>query len=207
MSIYIRYFRFTDGPVADEIDRLQDLRSVAAIHADKVAKQVGGEFKTWQSTGSFAGFSFKETPCQKTYRILKKHGLWVPRKNTPEGKEVWSAIEQVPLPDPVDSALKLAELTPSFPALTGGGKWYAPSLWGYGKPTSIWFVSVPWMDMDPAKMEKYKLDKAEGTHHNSNLEHLQWEAPANWTEVKKWQIEKEVEEIDAAAKADKGDEA
>jgi hypothetical protein len=202
MSVYRRYFRITEGPMVDEIDRLQDLLGVAAVHADKVAKQVGGEFKTWQSSGHFAGFTFKETPCQKTYRLLKKHGLWVPRKNTPEGKEVWAAIDQVPLPAPTDSALKLADLSANFPALFDGGKWYAPNLWGYGKPVSVWFVSVPWLDVDPADLEAYKAERDAKTRRDTNLDHLTWTAPEGWVEVKRWQIEKEAEEIDAAKKAE-----
>lgn len=200
MSVYKRYFRITEGPMVDEIDRLQELLSVAAVHADKVAKQVGGEFKTWQSSGSFAGFTFKAPPCQKTYRLLKKHGLWVPRKNTPEGKEVWAAIDQVPLPDPAESALKLADLTPNAPALFSDSKWYAPTLWGYGKPVSVWFVSVPWLDVDPEELAAYKKDRAAGSRCDSNLEHLSWAAPEGWVEVKRWQIEKESEELSATEK-------
>lgn len=200
MSVYKRYFRVTEGPMVDEIDRLQELLSAAAVHADKVAKQVGGEFKTWQNSGSFAGFTFKAPPCQKTYRLLKKHGLWVPRKNTPEGKEVWAAIDQVPLPDPAESALKLADLTPNAPALFSDSKWYAPTLWGYGKPVSVWFVSVPWLDVDPEELAAYKKDRAAGSRCDSNLEHLSWEAPEGWVEVKRWQIEKESEELSATEK-------
>lgn len=202
MSVYKRYFRVTEGPMVDEIDRLQELLSVAAVHADKVAKQVGGEFKTWQSSGSFAGFAFKAPPCQKTYRLLKKHGLWVPRKNTPEGKEVWAAIEQVPLPAPVDSALKLADLSPNFPALCDGGKWYAPALWGFGKPVGVWFVSVPWLDVDPAELEAYKVERDAKTRFDRDLDHLSWAVPEGWVEVKRWQIEKEYEELSASAKTD-----
>lgn len=198
MSVYKRYFRFTEGPVVDEIDRLQDLLAVAAVSADKVAKQVGGEFQTWQSSGGFAGFKFKQTPCEKTFRFVRKSGLWMPRKNTPEGKVVWSAIAEVPLPEPVSSAMKLAGLNPNFPALFSDGRMYMPTLWGFGKPTSVWFVSVPWKDVDPEKMAEYLKTNAAGTEYDSNLDHLRWVAPEGWTEVKEWQISKESEEISAS---------
>jgi len=201
MSVYKRYFRVTKGPMVEEIDRLQDLMTVAAVHAEQVAQQVGGDFQTWQSSGGFAGFKFKTAPCQKTFRLLKKHGLWVPRKNTPEGKAVWAAINQVPLPAPADSALKLVDLTPNFPALFHGSKWYAPTLWGFGKPVSVWFVSVPWLDVDPAELEAYKAEREARTRRDGNLDHLCWEVPAGWEEVKHWQVEKESEEINASAKA------
>lgn len=201
MSVYRRFFRVTEGPMVEEIDRLQDLWAAAAVHAEKLAKQVGGEFQTWESNGGFAGFTFKEAPCQKTYRLLKKHRLWVPRKNTPEGKEVWAAIDQVPLPAPVDSAMKLVDLTPNFPALFHGGKWYAPTLWGFGKPISVWFVNVPWMDVDPAELEAYKIERDAKTRRDTNLDHLSWTVPEGWTEVKHWQVEKEAEEINERRKA------
>lgn len=197
MSVYQRYFRLTDGPVVDEINRLQDLLAVASVHADKVAKQLGGDFKKWESSGSFAGFKFSETPCEKTFRFVKKTQLWLPRKNTPEGKAVWATINQVPLPEPVSSALKLVELTPNFPALFHGGKWYAPTLWGFGKPTSVWFVNVPWMDVDPAELEAYNVERDAKSRRDSNLDHLSWTMPDGWAEVKRWQVEKEVEEINA----------
>jgi hypothetical protein len=197
MSVYKRYFRFTEGPVVDEIDRLQELLAIAAVEADKVAKKVGGAFQTWQSTGSFAGFTFKETPCQKTYRLMKKQGLWVPRKNTPEGKAIWEDIKQVPLPEPVNSALRLVGLSHNFPELHHDGKWYSSGLWGFGKPISIWYVSVPWMDVDPDKLAAYKVDRAAGGKYNDNFEHLSWVVPEGWAEIKEWQISKESEEINA----------
>jgi hypothetical protein len=195
MSVFKRYFRITEGPVVDEIDRLQELLAVAAVSASKVAEQTGGEFQTWQSTGGFAGFKFKQTPCEKTFRFIKKTGLWLPRKNTPEGKAVWSDIEQVPLPDPVCSAIKLAGLSPNFPALFDGGRMYSPVLWGFGKPVSVWFVSVPWKDVDPDRMAAYQKERAVGGSFSNDLEHLSWQAPIEWVEVKEWQVSKESEEI------------
>lgn len=203
MSVYKRYFRFTEGPVADEIDRLQDQRIAAGKLFQAVADKYGAaSVNTWDGSGGFAGFTFKETPDQDVYRFLKKHRLWVPRKNVPAGKAMWAEINALPAPRPVTDALELVGLTANVPAMFDGGKWYAPVLWGFGKPTSVWFVSVPWKDTDPAEMDQYKLDRADGGRCDSNLEHLQWEAPANWTEVKHWQVEKEAEEINAAKKAE-----
>ena len=205
MSIIKRYFRFTTGPVADEIDRLQDLLIAAHKRYHEIGEKCGAkEVQTYHS-GGFAGFVFAETPDQDVYRFLKKHRLWVPRKNTPGGKAVWAQFQDIPRPDAIETALHLVDLTPGLPCLFDGGKWYAPVLWGFGKPTSVWYVSVPWQERDPEELKQYKLDRAAGGNCNSKLEHLQWEAPADWTEVKEWQITKEVEEIDAAKKAKAAD--
>ena len=201
MSVYKRYFRFTEGPVVDEIDRLQELMAVAAVSADKIAKQVGGDFQTWQSTGSFAGFEFKVTPCENTFRFVKKTGLWLPRKNTLEGRALWEKIKEVQLPDPIGSALKLAGLSHSFPSLFADGRMYMSVLWGFGKPTSVWFASVPWKDVDPEKLVAYRKDRDAGTRCDGTFEHLEWKPPAEWEEVKEWQISKEAEEIKARGAA------
>lgn len=202
MSVYQRYFRITEGPVVDEINRLQEIRFAAA----KVFAALGDKYKsksvnTYESSGRFAGFTFDEKPDEAVFRLLKKHRLWVPRKIGP-GKEIWAEINALPQPAPIGDALLLVGLTANLPTLTDNGRWYAPCIWGFGKPRSIWFVSVPWKDVDPAELAQYKLDKAAGTHFNRDLDHLNWEAPADWTEVKNWQIEKEAEELRAAIAAE-----
>ncbi len=80
-----------------------------------------------------------------------------------------------------------------------------PTLWVSSEPTRpVWFISVPWMGRDPEKLAQHKLDRAAKTKIDRELDHLLWEVPAGWTEVKRWQIEKECEEI-KAAEADGGD--
>lgn len=61
----------------------------------------------------------------------------------------------------------------------------------------MWYVSVPWKDVDPAKLGQYKADKAAGKCFDQDLEALMWEVPEGWTEVKHWQIQKEQEEFEA----------
>ena len=201
MSVYQRYFRITEGPVVDEIARLIELRSAAG----KLYKELGDKYgasqvNNYERNGQFAGFFFKERPDTTVYRLIQKHRMWVPRRRGP-GAEIWKEIESLPCPEPIENALKLVELTPGIPCLTHGNRWYAPTVWGYSAPTPIWYISVPWKDVDPEKLEQYKIDRAAKTTFDRSLDHLLWEVPAGWTEVKRWQIEKEAEEIDAAAAA------
>lgn len=202
MSVYKRYFRITEGPMVDEIDRLQDIRIAAGQLYQQLADKYGATTVQAFNSGTFAGFTFKERPDENVYRFIRKHRLWAPRKNVPAGKAMWAEINALTAPRPISDALELVGLTGKVPVIFSGGKCYLADVWGYGKPTSIWFVSVPWMDVDPEKMNQYKLDRADGGRYDNNLEHLQWEAPTNWTEVKQWQIEKEAEEINAAKKAE-----
>jgi hypothetical protein len=200
MSIYKRYFRITAGPVVDEINRLQDLRAAAGkLYAELAVKYGAAGASCYDRSGIFAGFTFATPPDQTVYRFDKKARLWIPRKKG-AGASIWSDLTSLPIPQPIDNAMRLADLEPGLPMLTDSGRWYAPVIWGFGRPHNVWFVSVPWKDIDPAELAQYKLDREGGGHFDRNLEHLLWEAPADWTEVKSWQIEKESEEINEALK-------
>jgi hypothetical protein len=203
MSVYKRYFRLTEGPVVAEIDRLFELRIAAGkLYAELAVKYGATRSNNYDHNGAFAGFSFTDSPDKDVYRLDKKTRLWVPRKNTPAGKAIWAEIKTLPTPAPIEHAIRLAGLEPGLPMLTDAGRWYAPTMWGYGAPRNIWFISVPWKDVDPEKLSAYKAEKAAGKCFDRDLDALLWEAPAGWTEVKRWEIEKESEEIDAAIEAE-----
>lgn len=199
MSVYQRYFRFTDGPLIAEIDRLFDERIAAGkLYSDLSDKYGAVTAHTWDRSGGFAGFKFSlgSQPDKAVFRFVAKHRLWLPRKNVPAGKAIWAEIDRLPKPRPIDSVLSQVGLSTGFPDVWDGNKGYAPQIWGYGAPRNIWFVSVPWKDVDPAKLEAYQKEKVEGSH-DDTLEAFLWTPPSNWTEVKRWQIEKEVDEIKA----------
>ncbi len=196
MSVYKRYFRITEGPVVDEIDRLFELRIAAGkLYAELAVKYGATGSSNYDRSGTFAGFTFAIPPDQSVYRRDRKTRLWVPRKNVPAGKAIWAEIKSLPTPSPIEYALRLVGLEPGLPMITDGGRWYAPGLWGYGAPSNIWFVRVPWKDVDPASLDQYKADRAAGKHFNGELDALLWKAPEDWTEVKGWQVEKECEEL------------
>ncbi|MFJ7315077.1 hypothetical protein ACIQVE_20405 [Pseudomonas sp. NPDC098747] len=201
MSVYKRYFRITEGPMVDEIARLQDLRSDTADAFRVLGDQYGAEdVFTWPRTGAFAGFKFPKgsKPDEKLFRLMKKERLWIPRK-TGAGKAIWPIIERLPQVAPVENALHLVGLTPNVPSLVHHGRWYSPQLWGFGSPINVWFVSVPWLDVDPAELAQYQIDRAAGTHYDGNFEHLSWSMPKDWFEVKEWQVLKESEELSKPA--------
>lgn len=202
MSVFKRYFRFTSGPLVARIDALHAARDAAAVRAAAVSQIVGGEFKIWDSNGQFAGFAFQLPPDPDAFRLVKKHRLYMPRKNTELGRKVWAHVQKVgELPAPVDSVLADVGLDARLPQLFHTGCAYTSGLWGFGAPTNVWFVSVPWRDVDPAELEKYRAQRdTEGAWFDRNLEFLLWTPPAEWEEVKGWQVTKESEEINARLK-------
>lgn len=202
MSVYKRYFRVTSGPMVEEIDRLFELRFAASkLYEDLRVKYGAKEVRNWAHSGAFAGFTFDSLPDNSVYcRVPNHRGMWRPRKNVPAGKAIWAEIKQLPEPSPIEHALRIAGLEPGLPMLTDAGRWYAPTLWGHGSPRNIWFVSVPWMDVDPEKLAAYKADKTENKCFDRDLDALSWEPPKDWEEVKRWQVEKEADEIAAEPK-------
>lgn len=207
MSVYKRFFRVTKGPMVEEIDRLFELRFAASKLYEELRVKYGAKaVHNWQHSGAFAGFVFEKLPDQSIYcRVPKQRGLWRPRKNVPAGKSIWAEIKQLPEPSPIEHALRLVGLEPGLPMLTDAGRWYAPTLWGYGAPRNVWFVSVPWKDEDPQKLEEYKAIKAAKKGFDRDLGALLWEPPSDWVEVKRWEVEKEVDEIKAEEKGSSGE--
>lgn len=200
MSVYQRFFRFSDGPLLAEINQLfEDRIAAGKLYKELADKYGASSAHNYDHSGGFAGFKFDRgnEPDKSVFRFNAKHRLWLPRKNVPSGKAVWSEIDQLPRPQPIDSVLSQVGLSTGFPDVWDGGKGYSPQIWGYGDPRNIWFVSVPWKDVDPEKLKKYELEKSEGTRRDGELDSFLWTPPENWKEVKRWEIEKEVEEIKA----------
>lgn len=200
MSVYQRFFRFSDGPLLAEINQLfEDRISAGKLYRELAEKYGARSSSNYDHSGAFAGFEFGlgNQPDKEVFRFVAKHRLWLPRKNVPAGKAVWDEINQLPKPQPIDSVLAQVGLSTGFPDVWDGGKGYAPQIWGYGEPRNIWFVSVPWKDVDPEKLKKYEKERSEGTRRDGELDSFLWTPPQNWIEVKRWEIEKEVEEITA----------
>ncbi len=77
MSVYQRFFRTTEGPLVDEIARLNELRSAAAqLYKDLGDKYGAKQVNNYDHNGQFAGFIFEEKPDTEVYRLIKKHRMW-----------------------------------------------------------------------------------------------------------------------------------
>ncbi|WP_288130988.1 hypothetical protein [Microbulbifer sp.] len=72
---------------------------------------------------------------------------------------------------------------------------YHAGLGFYPDPFTL-IISVPWKDIDPEKLEAYRKDKTTGC---GSMDHLLWEVPEGWEEIKEWQATKALEEAKAAA--------
>jgi hypothetical protein len=191
MSVYHRYFRVTEGPLIARIDEIFTERDGAAKAWDLLCKEIAAA--SAHAGSSFAGFKFKPPGPDNPENWKQSGSLWLPKKSTKAGKVLQQRIDAMVAPKRVQDALSVVDLH-GGPSLVDGNRWYGSTLCGKGVP-GVWFVSVPWRDEDPEKLEKYLIDRSAGTHMDGCLDHLLWTPPPEFTEVKRWQFEKEYEEI------------
>ena len=193
MSVYKRFFRVTEGPFVSRIDQIFSERDEASKLYEALCKDIGAS--SAHAGNVFAGFKFKPPGPNDPKNWKLSGSLWLPKKTTKAGKALQARIDSLPLPAQVQSALLAADLH-SGPALVEGNRWYGSTLYG---AAGIWFVCVPWRDEDPEKLEKYRNDRSAGIWMDGCLYHLLWSPPAEFVEVKRWQVEKEYEEITGKA--------
>lgn len=194
MTIRKRFFRVEGGLLLDEIEKIRAQRDAATAASRTLLPAIGAtEAKFWPD-GTFACFVFAQTPDPEVYRNTG-HG-WTPKKNCAAGKAIWKQLMKLPRCPDYQNALKHVGLRIDVPGVVdeqkGVGYW--PVMGGF--PTKkIWFVEVPWRDVDPAEMAQYISDREVGERFNSTFEYLRWTPPAEWIEIKEWQYLKEWEEL------------
>lgn len=200
MSLYQRYFRVTTGPLMDEVikieaDNERNRKSVLAF-----AEELGAKNMFSYSDGSISGFEFDKTPDQSVWKQPNSFGHYMPRKNTAGGKEMIKRIKEMPRLLGIGTALNTVGLEDRVPVLIEGRSGHCATL--FGKATlGVLFVGVPWRDIYPDEIEKYRREREAGTSWSMSLEHLLWVPTPEMQEIKRWEMEKEVEELNARLRA------
>jgi|GEM_PF-2001274 len=199
MSIYKRHFKVGSGKLADEITRIRDSRKAASETVKQFEKEIGAS-GTYFSTfsGDIMGFKFDERPDDQVWRRRKGGDFYVPRKITRVGKAMMKRIGNLPKVEPVQDALRVIGLG-RLPVLFDNRNGYACSLYGY--LDGPMFVAVPWKDVDPEELEKYRAYSANGNCYSSQMEHLMWIPPSELTEVKEWEALKAIDQFKAQEQA------
>lgn len=201
MSIHQRYFRVTSGPLLDkvrEIEANNDRNRTAVLD---FAKDIGAVNAFSYRDGTFSGFEFKTTPDQAIWKQPNSFGHYMPRKNTLGGKAMIKRIQEIPRLLGIGKALEVVGLYDGFPVMFGEGRGYISTLCGSGR-LGVLFVSTPWKEIDPEELAQYKRDNAAGVHCSAELEHLCWSPTPEMQEIKRWELEKEIEELNARLKAE-----
>ena len=197
MSVYFRYFKILAAQPPPAIKALVDERAEYELAIKAIAKEVGAnESFFYDRRGEFAGFGFEVSPDKAHWRKVKGGHIFYPKKSSPVGKALLKKIDQFQVPERINSALKLVGMEPGhFGVLSVGLAFYNPSICGSSKKG--WFAVVPWMDVDPDKLEEYRRERSSGKAGSGNYDHLLWTPPAEWVEVKKWEVERAIEGVEA----------
>ena len=117
---------------------------------------------------------------------------WYPKKNCRSGKALYARLKSVKTKNTED-ALELVGLSP-VPSVFSENRCYSSASVVISEDNPIVYVSVPWYDEDPKKIEQYKKDNAAGIHSDRSLDSILWEPTPEMKEVKAWEFEKHVSE-------------
>lgn len=200
MNVYYRYFQIKDEATLAKIDVMFAARKAQSEGADKIKEQIGAKSVYFYSRGgSLAGFGFDSTPDLAVFKKVE-NDIYYPKKSTKAGKDICAQISKLPKVEPIDDALKVSGLHPFFclsgEATRSGFRMHSASICGSDK--AGWFAVVPWRDEDPKVLEEYKAERSAGTRGRSELDHLLWTPPAEWVEVKEWEMKKALDEAKSA---------
>jgi len=197
MSVYRRYFKILDAATLAEIERLWQLREKYMSALREIKEELGAQdVHTYSNSGHLAGFGFEKTPDAAVYRSPER-GIFYPKKSSKVGKEICKKIDAISRPKQIEEALRVTGLVPGFSgALNEGMTFYSSTI--AGGPAIGWFASIPWCDVDPAELEKYRANN-EMEKRSGSMNHLCWEPPVEWEEIKEWQIKKAFEDAKAEA--------
>lgn len=196
MDVYNRYFRITSGPVLEKAREIEaaNLKAMEAVLS--FCNEIGAENCFSRRDGVLTGFKFAGTPDQQVWKQPDSFGNYWPRKNSAQGREMLDRIRQLPRLRNITEALKAVGLLIEGPVLISGRNGHACGISGNGT-LGVYFVSVPWRDVAQEDLAKYQQEKADGTHWSIVMDHLLWKPTADMVEVKRWEAEKEIEELNA----------
>lgn len=200
MNVYKRFFRITAGPLFDAAKCIEQERSESIKIIEAFCKEIGATAPHTYSDGRVAGFEFDGVACSPVWGSRDSCGLRMPRGNTKDGKALRERIKALPRVPSLNDALKTVGLAHDIPAVIAGNRWYASA--AFGAPSlGVMFISVPWRDIDPAELDEYRRRNAAGTHTSIELDHLLWTPTADMVEVKEWEVQREIDQLNAQVKA------
>lgn len=201
-NIYHRYFRVTHGPIMEKAIEIEASNAEArkALHA--FCQEIGATDSLSYRDGSPAGFRFPCTPDQSVWKQPNSFGAYWPRKNSAAGRAMLVRIEALPRIVDISQALEVAGLTPHVPMLISDRRGHSATITGRTS-LGVLFVGVPWRDIDPKELERYKAEREAGNSWSMGMDHLLWQPIAEMQEVKRWEVEKEIAELNARIEREK----
>jgi hypothetical protein len=171
MTVYRRYFRITEGPLVEEYKKTEKINDKAHKEYSEILKEIGAEQRYYHQNFMLTCMLFSVYPDTKIYK--RKDSGWYPKKNCRQGKEIAKRIESVETKNP-DSCLEGIGLSYNSPEVFSGAKCYYNTLIVIPENKPVFYVSVPF--------------------NNEDKKDITWEPSDEMQEVKKWEVEKHIEE-------------
>jgi hypothetical protein len=199
MNVYKRFFEVKTGQFFEAVQNQHRVNREAITQYTKIADQIGASKALYISDVKLVGFYFDEKPDRHLYKKAPgTSNVWWPKKNTKFGKDLNKQIGEV-------KTIAQGELLKSIGLsahgeMCDGHYMYGSQVVYLPSTKPVCYVVTPWKDEDPEKLEQYKIDCAEKKVFSSDLEHLLWEAPAEFVEVKEWQARKAIDEYNESLK-------
>lgn len=200
MSMYQRYFRVTNGPMLEKAREIETQREQDRAAMIAFCNEIGAENALHYRDGSCAGFKFKSSPDKNVWKQPNSFNAYMPRKNTAEGRAMQERIKALSTIAPVADAIKVIGLEANCPVLIDGRAGYCSTLTGSAH-LGVLFVGVPWRDVSPEEIASYRQENEAGRYFSIEMEHLCWEPSADMVEIKRWELEKEIDELNARLKS------
>ena len=200
---YIRYFRVTSGPLMSRAREIEAANVEARKAVVEFCKEIGADNARSYNDGRLVGFMFSQAPDLSVWKKPNRFHARMPRKNTAAGRDMLKRIDKLPQIVHINKALEEVGLYPDTPVLIGDHCGYTSTLVGVPR-TGVLFVGVPWRDVDPDELAAYKRDRDAKKWWSMSMDHFCWEPTADMQEVKRWEVEKEFEQINAKLKEERG---
>lgn len=189
-TVYHRYFRVDTGPIADKASQMVRVNNEVKARYLAVLAEIGAEDTYWVDDHKLVAMT--PTVDKHLYRKCRDGGYY-PKRNTKFGKDLNKRFSDIARD--IINKYTLIELCNKPRVICMGMRLYFPT------PTvlphddyPVVFIAVPWYDEDPDVIAEYVARKSKGQQTTGETGALLWGPTTHMTEVKEWEVLKEVGE-------------
>lgn len=194
MNVYRRYFRTSTGPLIRIVKRIKKENETAHEEYLAIIADIGASDRYYHRHHKLTALKFDSQPDLKRFKCVDNG--WMPRRNTKAGRLLSDRFEAVQTVNP-KKALEYIGIN-EF-CLMGAGCIHVSHLTVIPKPRPVAYVFIPWRDVDPTEIKSYKARKPEDQD-DMDMNHLIWEPPAGFAEVKEWQVQRDFDNWNSRTK-------
>lgn len=195
MNVYRRYFKIPKtSPFFARITEISEQHQKYREGLEQIKKEVGAKsVYTYNHDASFAGFGF-EPPADSKIWTKKKDGAQRPKTATKEGRALLKRISDLGRPSKLMDAFEGCGIDRMNWNVQSGMAFYNCGM-AFMRDQYL-FLTVPWFDADPAEIELHKSGKEK----SGNIEHILWNPPIDWAEVKEWEMKRDIDQAKESMK-------